>query len=354
MDSEHTVTLFLNKYANKQKKLENFTNTLPEILKLKGTWSVAVTTLSYTKSWYTVQTDQQIDLLYYDIDAPDATRVSRVATAIIPANTYNNEELVIKVNDAINEHFENQRIFKATKERVTDLPIVTFNRRYGFMIRPGIIENCEFLFIKPSPALAYRLGYNSEEILADAGNEFLKYKALQDAQPDVPLPFLERPKAQWTQDFVKFFDQVSHFYVYSDICYPTIVGEVKRPLLKVVEVPRDSEFGDQITLHYDNPEYVPVLKNEIYKIGVRIKRELYPIKDLERYEDDLEFNFGKVLITLHFKKISPQEPKFKPVPNMEYYFPDELAPRFPSKDRDSVCVEAKTVDTTVKPDPPSS
>jgi len=348
---DYNVTLFLNKFDNKSTKLENFYNTLADVLKFtSGTWAVALKFISFPVSWFTVQSDQVVDILYYDRDAPDGIAISRVENAKVYANQYNNEQLVHKVNNAILQHFtgNNYNYFKANSEySVTKRPTITYSRTRGFEIENGILDSCMLMYVRPAPALATRLGYNTDEINADASDTFNSYAKFQEENIDIPLPIIpwQDKKVQFTQDTVRMYDQVSHFYIYCDICAPSYIGDVKKPILKIVQVPREAEYGDQVNLHFDNPEYIQLSKQEFYSIKIRIKKDLYPSQLNERVEEDLKFNFGKIIMGLNIKKVSAGTPKIKQ-PSAELYAhlfdPPMRALDSPSiyKDRDSELIDA--------------
>ncbi len=181
---------------------------------------------------------------------------------------------------------------------------------------------------------------------------FNGYRKFQDENIDVPLPQIswETNRVQYTQESVRMYDQVSHFYIYSDICSPSYIGDGKKPLLKIVQVPREAEYGDQVNLHYDNPEYILLNKSELYTIKIRIKRDLYPSLVSEKVEEDLKFNFGKIILGLHIKKVSAGKPTIKQLSAelyAHYFESDRNTLDSPTvyKDRDSELFEAKEVDT---------
>lgn len=81
--------------------------------------------------------------------------------------------------------------------------------------------------------------------------------------------------------------------VYCDIVDLTMVGDSKVNLLRTVPVPRDAQFMDQIDMEFQRVHYIPVTRTELRNIEVYIKDETGA---------DLEFELGRVILTLHFRK----------------------------------------------------
>ena len=59
-------------------------------------------------------------------------------------------------------------------------------------------------------------------------------------------------------------------YVYKDIPQPQFVSDSEFDLLKVVK--RDSVFGDDVYVKFQNPQYIPVTVKIFQTIAVDIKR----------------------------------------------------------------------------------
>jgi hypothetical protein len=57
-------------------------------------------------------------------------------------------------------------------------------------------------------------------------------------------------------------------FVYSDIVYPSFIGDTCTRILRVVEVPRKAKFGEQCVIKYENPQYRPILINEFESIEI--------------------------------------------------------------------------------------
>ena len=77
-------------------------------------------------------------------------------------------------------------------------------------------------------------------------------------------------------------------YVYCDAAEAIPVGDIKAPLLRVVDAA--GNFGDLIHRFYTTPQYVPVSRKEFNTVEIDIR------DDSER---PVPFEFSKVVVTLH-------------------------------------------------------
>lgn len=81
-------------------------------------------------------------------------------------------------------------------------------------------------------------------------------------------------------------------FVYTDIIRSVHVGDTKANLLRMVDIPESVQFGDQVVIRYQSPEYKRLATTSI---------EIY-IKDDSG--EDIPFEFGRTICTLHFKRIN--------------------------------------------------
>ena len=81
-------------------------------------------------------------------------------------------------------------------------------------------------------------------------------------------------------------------YVYCDIVAPQYVGNTRAKLLRAVEVPNNTKYGDQIVVRYENPHYVPLIVNDFEEIEINIKDDI---------GQTIPFMFGRTRLKLHFR-----------------------------------------------------
>ena len=80
-------------------------------------------------------------------------------------------------------------------------------------------------------------------------------------------------------------------YVYTDIVDAQFVGDVKVPLLRIVNT--EGEYGNTVHASFRNLQYVPVKVNSFETIEVNIKND---------QNENVSFEFGKSIATLHFRQ----------------------------------------------------
>ena len=84
-------------------------------------------------------------------------------------------------------------------------------------------------------------------------------------------------------------------YIYCDLLQFTNVGNIKAPLLRVVD--SSGTVGNVITRYYERPRYVPLQKKSFDTIHILIRHDL---------GNKILFENGKLLVTLHFRRTHNQ------------------------------------------------
>ena len=59
-------------------------------------------------------------------------------------------------------------------------------------------------------------------------------------------------------------------FIYSDIVYPSLIGDTCAPIMRVVNIPRKYKFGENIHINYDNVHYRPIMINNFETIEISI------------------------------------------------------------------------------------
>ena len=86
---------------------------------------------------------------------------------------------------------------------------------------------------------------------------------------------------------------IQSLYIYLDICQYQIVGDTEAPLLQVVATNNSQE--NYVEKIFDAPHYIPIARNNLETIEVDIRSDL---------GNPIHFHSGKVVVKLHFRKIS--------------------------------------------------
>lgn len=91
-------------------------------------------------------------------------------------------------------------------------------------------------------------------------------------------------------------DGLAALYVYSDICENRLVGDNMVPLLRVVPSEPTSTKQNFMWIRFWSVEYIRAVNTNSDTIEINIRRD---------DGDIIPFESGKVVVTLHFRKISP-------------------------------------------------
>ena len=85
---------------------------------------------------------------------------------------------------------------------------------------------------------------------------------------------------------------IHHFYLYTNIVQPSLVGGEEVPLLRYIPI-TNAEFGQTVFMEWQNPTYLPVTVSELRQV------------ELALYDDTgqpIHFSDGRTVVTLHFKR----------------------------------------------------
>ena len=83
--------------------------------------------------------------------------------------------------------------------------------------------------------------------------------------------------------------------IYCNLLKPVSVGDIEAPLLRTVALSSNDKFGEYVKFEPNEREYIPLLYNEFDNIEIDIKND---------YNKTIDFKFGKVYLSLHFRRIN--------------------------------------------------
>ena len=86
-----------------------------------------------------------------------------------------------------------------------------------------------------------------------------------------------------------------YVYVYTDIVDAQFVGDVKMPLLRIVNT--QGNYGDNVNASFRYMQYVPIKVKSFKTLEINIKDDK---------NENSSFGFGKSIVTLHFKQSTSQ------------------------------------------------
>lgn len=95
-----------------------------------------------------------------------------------------------------------------------------------------------------------------------------------------------------TTTAVIFPPMASNIYVYSDVVAETYVGDRFVPLLRTVPIHKENQ-GKYVTEFFDNPRYLPLSRNYIEQIEIRL---------CDSYGENIRFLWGTVVVTLRYRR----------------------------------------------------
>jgi hypothetical protein len=273
-----------------ENKISVFKTQLAQRINLIGDYEVGILEISYTYSWYNMPNDEYISILYHD-----KNNDQQILHYTFDKGQFNNAaELINSINNKIETQFSSLNL--------DENPKVTYSSSdHMITIDHGLKDN-KLYCITFSSDLCYMLGIERKNL-----NEKI-IKALKIEKAEL-LKHAKTPNEEFVRPKDSFLTYISHhpvdlsggyhsLFVYSDIVKPSFVGNSLTQLLRVVAVPNDYKFGQQVVISYTNVFYTPVLIKEFDTILIDIK---------DSTKNNIPFKFGRVILTLNFRKINKNE-----------------------------------------------
>jgi len=281
MVKEYNVILISNVKSLDSNTIASFTTFLNKKIELKGEWLVGISSIEYNKSWYNITNNQSINV-YDESGKVESSNTLDETKMFISSGYYKDEETLI---NEINNQLD------LVKNVVP--PRLFFNKFNKICkIKLGETNSGGQVYPKFSDELENMLGFKNRNIQNNIYNKTERFD--KSNKPEI---FVNKnsKKSSYIDGYhpIEINAGLYSIYVYSNIVYPSLVGDSFSQILKVVEVPNETEFGNTSTVHYQNIQYFPVLFNEISSIEIDIRDDSGNL---------IPFKFGRVRIDLHFKK----------------------------------------------------
>ena len=252
---DHYVTLVSNASMDlfPYNKRSSFRTRLPYVHDFsEGNWLVALSEITYSKSWFNVGDGHTVTpAMIHDGQPVDAMK-SDHKTAISPGFYHTPSELI--------EHINSLMSTWQTPASVTKLPELMINTN-------GIVSLKTMGIVKEGSA--------TRQFGALFDNEMSTLLGIANSRP-------------------AFLDQgMTSLYVYCDILQPQVVGDSFEPLLRTIGVDSNARFGENVTEIFDYPYYLPLARTVFQEIEINIRNDI---------GEAPPFNFGRTTVTLHFVK----------------------------------------------------
>ena len=281
--------------AQEGNKTSDFAVRLPHNIQLDGQWEVALVEISYPYSWNNVSTGQN----RFTVTLVNGTAVH----VYVPQGHYS--EIAELLNGITYGITATTKYLKNRNKR--DIHPV-FNTPGGFQLLAGFAkraaeateqkpedaaETVQHIALSDNIKFSYDytlkrvyVSFNSNVIRSVHLSEHLQYALGFDIQD------LTR-KRTTARHPIDLRAGVDGFYVYCNLIESQIVGGSYVPLLRVVHV--HGQYGDIVDRVYNSPHYVPILKKEFGQVEINIKSDT---------DHSIPFEFGKVVVKLHFRRCS--------------------------------------------------
>ena len=179
------------------------------------------------------------------------------------------------------------------------LPTIIYNTHSRkLQIIQGTFLN-KILFLCIDKYLLEKLGFNYENYERKVSDKMKEYNAIEyrsgrwSIKDETPPP-LNKELIYNSKRPIELNAGCQSLFVYSNIVKQSIVGNLFTPILRLVEVPTQSRFGDQVVIPYASPHYKPVSVNKFDIIEIEIKDDT---------NTKIPFEFGRVIVKLHFRKV---------------------------------------------------
>lgn len=266
----------------------NYITKLPQTIDLKGLWSVGLSELQYSYSFYNV-TESETQLLLYSYWKDGEEKVYDISPS---AGHYESPNILINhINNAIAENEPKANVVRFSYNEISKKITIKFDKEtrgfFSLLMSQPMAELLGFEWQAKQPHHNYREGLWSGEVPLN-----LKQNLLLGEDNKVELlPMALSYTATSICDLRRGFYSL---YVYCSIVEHTVVGDSKVPLLRVVNV--SGQEGKMVSKIYQNVQYIPVLIKSFSSIEIDIK------DDAGR---PIPFQRGRVIATLHFKADKP-------------------------------------------------
>jgi hypothetical protein len=289
--------------------LSNYVTKLPQLFDFDGSWEVGLSEVLFPISWPTVKANEIAMRILIWHKNPENNQYVRDEWVTIspPPGHYESPDILVKQINAKIERVEYRKnlarfLYNDISKKIT----VRFDEK--------ALSETIILMSKP---MAELLGFEWET----------KTRQKRDVKPPTESggdePGISRKRRQ-VEDEIKDYllvragdsdmvalgpeDALSYtasgvcdlqrgfysLFVYCDIVEPVVVGDVKAPLLRVVNI--SGKEGSTISRIYQNIQYVPILRKQFDTIEIDIRSD---------FGQKVAFERGKVIVVLHFRRRKP-------------------------------------------------
>ena len=268
----------VNNNRSADNTISRYTTLLPSPLHLDNFWRVGLSEIHYTNSWFNLKEYNDVRLVNYNNDS-----VVHSQPSMIPPGRYTDIHRLLRfittaAKPNANVNFLPQLDHNSSSRRVT----MTY----------GLTKEGDFI--------AFRLGNELEDLLGISKGWFSQDNDIRAHLKYYPEPIANNaiaPEGVLKEDILesrRSYDLsagIHSLMVYSDVVDYSVVGDCRAQLVRVVNIPSTSQFGDSVNIVYEKPYYLPLAQRDIASIEIDIKDDSGAA---------IGFQFGRVEVTLHF------------------------------------------------------
>lgn len=251
--------------------LTHFTTKLHTAVSLSGDWEVALTEVTFPKSWYTIEKGGGVIIVECGgYSSPELGTMHAYTSEIrVPAGYYENvTDIVREINKALSKiiplYIVNPMIWKTENNGMPILKYHEGTKRVHFQMSRN-------QSITLSTTLMAILGVGNKQSPSVAKQED-SYTWVASRGSDISRG-------------------LNCLFIYSDIVEHVTVGDTRAPLLRIVDA--RGPHGETINHIYERPLYIPIQKKQFETVEILISDD-FGVK--------IPFQSGKVIITLHFRQ----------------------------------------------------
>ena len=283
------ITLPSNVPSFEQNTIANYKTKLSSRLILPDEWEVGLVEISYTLSWYNSPNNEEISLVYWDKGMSQRTSKN----VFLPPGRYD------KIDDMLNTI--NGRLSQFEDINLDTIPTISVEDRDRIITISQGVKDKKRVFVELSDNLCSIFGFEKKKMSQYYGQKLLEYGQIESAKIAEGIKNFEHSAPTDNELLYKAERpyEISGGYhssfVYSNIVSPSFVGDSYTQLLRLVQIPTDAKYGEQILISYPNTYYVPLLIKEFDTIEIDIKDD---------NGQTIPFEFGRCIIVLHFRKVN--------------------------------------------------
>lgn len=241
----------------------NYITYLPKAIELKSAqWEVALCEISYPHSWDNIY--PPINRICFSYLHPEVEHQVDTIKDIHTGHYDNVQEVISAINRSKPEHFRGNFGFEKKGREMVKI----------------ILFPAETLRLHP--ILGSLLGFNVNKW------EYPEDTPVEASENTEHLADRIRYKAHFHGDIKAL---LYNLYLYTNIVKENLVGDRYVPLLRTINV--QGEDGDYVHKIFESPHYLPLASDFIENIEIRLTDD---------QGDNIRFQYGKVIVKLHFRK----------------------------------------------------